>query len=153
VVHQNLGIFSSPSSFPILVQAGKRTIFSFRARNGVPQYWALPLYEGWFSKNSRSASRATLIFLFVSISSVLGSLRNVTQSQRNDPSGQNVNDVSSGILFRNVRPVDKAGVGQMTHMRSILVKTPIVLVPSGRLLSPTSTRPSSPGLVTGVTPE
>jgi len=39
----------------------KHTMLSLRARKGVPQYCALLLYDGWFSKNCLSFSRAAEI--------------------------------------------------------------------------------------------
>jgi len=42
MMHKNLGIFSS--LLPFRIDSGReRTMLSFRARNGVPQYCALPL--------------------------------------------------------------------------------------------------------------
>jgi len=59
--------------------------------------------------------------------------RNVTQSQRNDPSSQNVDDVSASIPISKCQSGGESRNGgkSRAYIRSILVRTPIVLVPSG----------------------
>lgn len=58
--------------------------------------------------------------------------RNIAQAQRNDATSENVNDISASIpMFLGISVIHEQRITRGTHMRSTLVRTPIVRVPSG----------------------
>ncbi|OMH82127.1 hypothetical protein AX774_g4397 [Zancudomyces culisetae] len=89
-------------------------MFSFLAKNGVPQYCALLLYDGCISKNLRSCSSASLMVLFAS-TSFCPLLTTGTYPSFN----------------MITRPARMSITSVPLSIRSTFVNTPIVLSPSG----------------------